>query len=99
MSSVSNKSWIMALVGIGAFIGAAVIYHIYSSRDEAATNDSTDDCIKEIDALGSPVKGPNGLLEFGYYKNVFSIIAKYAKKKYGEDKKKSLKLRREHYKN
>lgn len=89
MSSQSNI-WKYLLVGAGALVSAAVIYHLISK----GTN-SNRQCLKEIDELGPPKKDPNGMLNFNYYKDIFMIISKHAKAKFANEKKKLLEQRRQ----
>jgi hypothetical protein len=90
MSSTGNKGWIYALAAAGALVSAAVVFHLVSNK--SASGSSL--IFEEIDALGPAKKEPNGLLNFMYYKDVFGIIQKYSKAKFGNEKKQMLETRR-----
>jgi hypothetical protein len=93
MSSGSNKL-LYALGAAGALVGAAVIFHLLSSK---ATSNSTQ-MLEEIDALGQPKREMNGFLSFNYYKDLFILIQKHAKAKSADEKKEMLARRREYLK-
>lgn len=95
MSSVQgNKNWIYAL-GAGAvvIIGALIFHQLSQGKEEAQAQASK--VLEEIDALGPPKKGMNGLLAFDYYQKVFFIIQKHAKTRFAVEKADLLKRRRE----
>ena len=65
----TQKGWVYAAIaGAGLLVGVA-IYGLLLTKE-----DSSSSLIDEVDALGPPKKGNNGMLEFNYYKKVFSII-------------------------
>lgn len=81
-------------IGVGAaLVAGALIFHAISSKGEEAAQQSSK-VLEEIDALGPPKKEMNGLLNFGYYKDVFFIIQKHAKTRFAEEKAELLRKRR-----
>ena len=76
MSEGNNKTLIYALAGAGALIGAALVFHYVSNKQEAS---SSSQCFEEIEALGPAKKEANGMLSFNYYKDIFMIISKHSK--------------------
>ena len=72
-----------------ALIGGALVFHFTKGKVI-----STNQVLKEIDALGQPEKEEDGLLSFEYYQKVFIIISKYAKIRFANEKKVLLEERR-----
>jgi hypothetical protein len=89
---MSDKKLIYAVAGGAAFVGAAVLFYLYSNTSKAEV--SIDQCMEEIEALGAKQMTPQGVLAFDYYKNVFAIISKYAKTKFGKEKRTYIEKRR-----
>ena len=75
MSDGNNKTLVYALVGAGALIGAALVFHYVSNKQEVTNSQ----CFDEIEALGPAKKESNGMLSFNYYKDIFMIISKHSK--------------------
>ena len=90
MSDKSNKSLLYVAAGAAVVIGGALLFNYISNSSSA----SSSQCFEEIDQLGPPKKDPNGLLNFGYYKDVFLIISKHAKGKFADEKKELVARRR-----
>lgn len=78
----SNKPWVYVALGAGALVATAVVVHLLTSKSSGSSH-----CFDEIDSLGAPKKEPNGLLSFGYFKELFGIVSKYAKQKFADEKK------------
>lgn len=93
MSSGSNKNLLIALGAGVAVVAGAVILHLINSKAEGSAA-QTQKVLEEIDALGPPKKEMNGLLNFGYYKDVFFIIQKHAKLTFAAEKSEMLAKRR-----
>ena len=74
MSSQDNTLWKYALIGAGALVSASLV--IYLVANQSGGNKK---CLAEIDQLGAAQKDANGVLSFGYYKDIFMIISKHAK--------------------
>lgn len=89
MSSQDNNLWKYALIGTGALVGAAAMFHLMSSSSGVNKQ-----CLKEVDDLGPVKRDPNGMINFTFYKDIFLIISKYAKQKFANEKKKLLEQRR-----
>lgn len=87
--SGSGKTWLYVVAGAAALVGAAVVFHNISNKQSVASA-----VFDEIDALGPPKKEMNGMLSFAYYKEVFGIIQKHSKAKFGKEKKELLEQRR-----
>lgn len=68
-----NKHWIYILGGAALVAAAAILIHSLSSGKEDAQALSSL-VLEEIDKLGKPQKEMNGMLKFGYYKDVFFVI-------------------------
>jgi hypothetical protein len=88
---MSDKKVIYAVAGGAAFVGAAVLFYLYSSNKGEVTVDL---CMEEIEALGPKQMTPQGILAFEYYKNIFAIISKHAKLKFGAEKRNYIDKRR-----
>lgn len=84
-----SKKLVYALLGVGALVTGAIAFHYLSGKESGNSL-----CFEEIDNLGAPQKDANGLLSFPYYKNVFMIISKNAKQKFGDEKKDYIARRR-----
>jgi len=86
----SNKGLVYALVGAGALVASALVFHYLSSKSVSSSSLA----FEEIEALGPAKKEANGLLSFNYYKDIFMIISKHSKLKFAEEKKELLAKRR-----
>lgn len=86
-----NKNVIYGLAAAGALVGAAILFNYISNKSTNATSSAV---LDEIDALGPAKKEANGLLTFPYYKDIFLLITKHSKAKFGEEKKDMLVRRR-----
>ena len=85
-----NKTLLYAISGAALIIGGALIYHYLTDPENATAGDSGVDLnkmLEEIDALGPVARGPNGMLSFNYYKELFIIVNKYTKLKNAPQKK------------
>ncbi len=91
MSIRDNKSIIYGLAAAGALIGAAILFNYISNKTTTSTSSGVLDA---IDSLGPPKREANGLLTFPYYKDIFVLITKHSKAKFGEEKKEMLLKRR-----
>ncbi len=94
MSSTQNKSLLIGLAAAAVFVVGGLAFHMISSKSEEAASQASK-VLEEIDALGPPKKEMNGLLSFGYYKEVFFIIQKHAKAKFATEKADLLSRRRQ----
>jgi hypothetical protein len=75
MSDESKKSLWMMLAGVGALVGAALLYHYATADEENSVN--TEEEIKkalEEEKIGEPVRQPSGLLENRYFLNLLQFI-------------------------
>jgi hypothetical protein len=75
MSDESKKTLWMMVAGVGALVGAALLYHYATAADEDSAN--TEEDIKkalEEEKIGEPVRTPNGLLESRYFLNLLQFI-------------------------
>ncbi len=95
MSSTGSKNWIIALGAAIAVVGGALIFHHFSSKETNEDSTGLNEALSEIAALGAPKREPSGRLAFSYYKQVFFIIMKNAKKSFAAEKSDLLKRRRE----
>lgn len=77
------------MAGVGALVSAAVIFHLVSNKTSPVQQ-----VFEDIDSLGPPKKEMNGMLSFGYYKDIFSLIQKASKAKFAGEKKQLLENRR-----
>ena len=50
--------------------------------------------MEDIDALGAPKKDPSGIISFNYYKDLFTIVGKYGRQRFAEEKKELINKRR-----
>ena len=88
-SESNNKALIYGLVGAGALITGALVFHYFSSKTV-----SNSQCFDEIEALGPAKRETNGMLSFNYYKDIFQIISKHSKIKFADERKELLNKRR-----
>jgi len=79
-----KKNLYLALAGAGTLVGAALLYHLFSSSGGES------DFMEEVKALGPPKKTPQGLLQFDYYLALFKIVSRYSKERTQDTKKKLL---------
>src|SRR6185312_5955041 len=91
MSSLegNNKAWLYGVIGAGALITGALVFHYFSSKQVASSQ-----CFDDIEALGPAKREANGMLSFNYYKDIFTIISKYSKQRFQDEKKDLLTKRR-----
>ena len=88
MSASNNKVW-YAVLGIGALVTGAVVYHLISNNKS-----SQSDILEDVEALGEPKKDSRGILTFQYFKDIFILAQKHAKLKFAEAKQELLIKRR-----
>ncbi len=75
MSDESKKTLWMMVAGIGALVGAALLYHYATGGDDDSAN--TEEDIKkalEEEKIGEPVRTPNGLIENRYFLSLLQFI-------------------------
>ena len=89
-SENANKALWVGLAAGAALIGGAVIFHLLQGKSSSSTNA----LIEEIDGLGPPKKEMNGILSFGYFKDLMSLVQKHAKERFADEKKEMLAKRR-----
>jgi hypothetical protein len=82
MSEKNTKTFLYLGIAGAAVIAGAYIFHVLANKSSGSSP-----CFEEIDALGPPVKEPNGMLKFEYYKNMFMIISRHSKGRFAEEKK------------
>lgn len=75
MSDESKKSMWMMIAGVGALVGAALLYH-YATTDEGNSGNSEEEIKKalEEEKIGEPARQANGLLENRYFLNLLQFI-------------------------
>ena len=89
-STGKDKVWLYVIGGLGAIVIGAIIYNLSSGKASPLQS-----CLDEIDSLGPAKKESNGILSFNYFKDVVSIVNKYGKAKFSEEKKDLLIARRQ----
>lgn len=65
------------------------------SSKKAKETDALSKAIEEIKAMGEPKREANGFLAFSYHKELYSIIRKYQKLSFSEEKQQLLVQRRD----
>lgn len=76
--SSPGVNWKLILGGALALVGGAIAFHYLTQgkegEAEGTTAHTTSKIMEEIKALGPVKKEMNGMLNFGYYKDLFMII-------------------------
>jgi len=75
MSESKKTLWIV-VAGVGALVGAALLYHYATAADEDSTKITEEDIKRNLEAekIGEPVRTKNGLLESRYFLNLLQFI-------------------------
>lgn len=87
--STQSKAWIAALVGGAVLIGGALVFHLLQQKEDGPS------LLDDIDQLGDVKKGPNGYLQYDYYKRVFILIQKHSKLRQQDERKEAVAKRRQ----
>jgi hypothetical protein len=74
MSNDNNKAIWLALAGVGALVGAALVYHYASEGQGGEISDSDIKIALEEQKIGEPQEQANGLLENRYFLNLLQFI-------------------------
>lgn len=92
--SSSNKPLAIGLAAAAVFVGGALLFNYFQSKQSssAASNEAV---LADIDSLGPPKREANGLLAFGYFKELMQTVQRHGKERFASDKKEFL-FRRRH---